>query len=195
MKLLWVPCWNLLSIIWKLLVLSEGHSFINLNLACCWSFCRGEFRIHHTASRSRFYDVFEARPPLMVNRKVLAFSSQMPAVLQLEPRPALKDLTEIFGDDSPKLHDIALYFFPSQQTHRLAFYFIFFFFFSFGVSRTSIYCLSSYVYTCLRCRSRKILDMILRFMNGEKSMLRSGIDGVELLIFTSDQLDVDSKGA
>jgi len=32
----------------------------------------------------------------------------MPAVLQLEPRPALKDLTEIFGDDSPKLQDIAL---------------------------------------------------------------------------------------
>jgi len=50
----------------------------------------------------------------------------MSAVLQLEPRPALKDLTEIFGDDSPKLQDIALYFFPSQQTDRLAFYFILF---------------------------------------------------------------------
>ena len=130
----------------------------------------------------------------MVNRKVLAFSSQMPAVLQLEPRPALKDLTEIFGDDSPKLQDIALYFFPSQQTHRLAFTLFFFFFFSFGVSRTSIYCLSHYVYTCSPCRSTKILDMILRFMNEQKSMLRSDIDGVELLIFTSNQLDVDSKG-
>jgi len=35
----------------------------------------------------------------------------MPAVLQLEPRPALKALTEIFGD-------IVLYFFSFEQTQR-----------------------------------------------------------------------------
>jgi len=79
----------------------------------------------------------------MVNRKACTFSRKMTAVLQLEPRPTLKALTEIFRDNSPKLQDIALYFFPSQQTKRLAF-----FFFSFSLSRTSIYCLSHYVYIC-----------------------------------------------
>jgi len=75
------------------------------------TFFRSEFRILHTASRSRFYHVFEARPLSIVNRKVLTFSREMPAVLQLEPRPALKALTEIFGD-------IVLYFFSFEQTQR-----------------------------------------------------------------------------
>ncbi|KAK7304686.1 hypothetical protein VNO77_42572 [Canavalia gladiata] len=44
-------------------------------------------------------------------------------------------------------------------------------------------------------RSRKNLNNILKFMNTEKSMLRGFIDGVELLVFTSDQLDMDSRGA
>ncbi|TKY73310.1 hypothetical protein E2542_SST02062 [Spatholobus suberectus] len=43
-------------------------------------------------------------------------------------------------------------------------------------------------------RSKKNLYSILKFMNAEKSMLRSYIDGVELLVFTSNQLDMDSKG-
>ncbi|XP_027339494.1 uncharacterized protein LOC113853193 [Abrus precatorius] len=43
-------------------------------------------------------------------------------------------------------------------------------------------------------RSRKNLNSILKFMNTEKSMLRSCINGVELLVFTSNQLDMDSRG-
>ncbi|XP_027902752.1 uncharacterized protein LOC114162934 isoform X3 [Vigna unguiculata] len=43
-------------------------------------------------------------------------------------------------------------------------------------------------------RLRKDLNDILKFMNDEKAMLRSFIDGVELLVFTSNQLDIDSRG-
>ncbi|XP_052733147.1 uncharacterized protein LOC108330054 isoform X2 [Vigna angularis] len=43
-------------------------------------------------------------------------------------------------------------------------------------------------------RFRKDLNDILKFMNDNKAMLRSFIGGVELLVFTSNQLDVDSRG-
>ncbi|TKY73311.1 hypothetical protein E2542_SST02063 [Spatholobus suberectus] len=138
----------------------------NLNLHCkflpssipAW---RGQFQILLTAASSKFYDGFEAQPPCTVNRKAYKFSREMPSVLQLESLPAWNVLTDVFQDDSPKLQDIALYFFPSEHTER----------------------------------SRKNLNSILKFMNGEKSMLRSYIDGVELLVFTSNQLDMDSRGA
>ncbi|CAJ1975419.1 unnamed protein product [Sphenostylis stenocarpa] len=121
---------------------------------------RGKFQILQTAAPSKFYDGFEAQPPFVVNAKAYKFSTEMPSVLQLESRPALNVLTDIFLDDSPNLQDIALYFFPSQQTER----------------------------------SRENLISILTFMNAEKSMLRSYINGVELLIFTPYQLDMNSRG-
>ncbi|CAJ2639267.1 uncharacterized protein LOC123917495 [Trifolium pratense] len=43
-------------------------------------------------------------------------------------------------------------------------------------------------------RSRKNLHRVLKFMNDEKSMMRSFIDGAELLVFTSHQLDENSRG-
>lgn len=45
----------------------------------------------------------------------------MPSVLQLESLPVLNALTDIFQDNSPRLQDIALYFFPSELTERSAF--------------------------------------------------------------------------
>ncbi|KAG5148948.1 hypothetical protein JHK82_015829 [Glycine max] len=136
----------------------------NLNLHCkflpssfpAW---RGQFQILQTAASSEFYDGLEAQPPCIVNKKAYKFSTEMPPVLQLESLPVLNALTDIFQDNSPRLQDIALYFFPSELTER----------------------------------SRKNLDSILKFMNAEKSMLRSYINGVELLVFTSNQLDMDSK--
>ncbi|KAL3016078.1 hypothetical protein AAZX31_06G193000, partial [Glycine max] len=138
----------------------------NLNLHCkflpssfpAW---RGQFQILQTAASSEFYDGLEAQPPCIVNKKAYKFSTEMPPVLQLESLPVLNALTDIFQDNSPRLQDIALYFFPSELTER----------------------------------SRKNLDSILKFMNAEKSMLRSYINGVELLVFTSNQLDMDSKAA
>ncbi|RDY05096.1 hypothetical protein CR513_11091, partial [Mucuna pruriens] len=121
---------------------------------------RGQFQILQTAASSEFSDGFEALPPCIINKKAYKFTSQMPSVLQLELLPALNVLTDVFLDDSPKLQDIALYFFPSEHTER----------------------------------SRKNLYNMLKFMNAEKSMLRSYIDGVELLVFTSNQLDMDSRG-
>ncbi|KAL9314268.1 hypothetical protein ACSQ67_019720 [Phaseolus vulgaris] len=137
----------------------------SLNLDCKFLPCsiatwRGQFQIIHTAGLSTFYDGFEAQPPFIVNRKAFAFSREMPSVLKLESHTALKVLTDIFQDDSPKLQDIALYFFPSEQTER----------------------------------SRKNLNSLLGFMNAEKSLLKSYINGVELLIFTSNQLGMDSRG-
>ncbi|WVZ21669.1 hypothetical protein V8G54_008991 [Vigna mungo] len=130
-------------------------------LPCSITTWRGQFQILHTASPSKFYDGFEAQPPFIVNGKAFAFSREMPSVLQLESRPALKVLIDIFKDDSPKLQDIALYFFPSEKTER----------------------------------SRMNLNSILKLMKDEKTMLRSYINGMELLIFTSNQLGMDSRGA
>ncbi|KAL2340701.1 hypothetical protein Fmac_008641 [Flemingia macrophylla] len=42
----------------------------------------------------------------------------MPSVFRLESLPALNVLTGIFRDESPKLQDIALFFFPSEDTER-----------------------------------------------------------------------------
>ncbi|KAK8465857.1 hypothetical protein PHAVU_009G191900 [Phaseolus vulgaris] len=121
---------------------------------------RGQIQILQTASSWILYDGFEAQPPCIVNKKAYKFSREMPSVLHLEAFPALNVLTNIFPDESPKLQDIALYFFPSECTDRF----------------------------------RKDLNDILKFMNDEKAMLRSFIDGVELLVFTSNQLDIDSRG-
>lgn len=56
----------------------------------------------------------------MVKRKAYEFSREMPSVLQLESLSASNVLTDIFWDGSPKLQDIALYFFPSKQTEKSA---------------------------------------------------------------------------
>ncbi|QCE13986.1 hypothetical protein DEO72_LG11g984 [Vigna unguiculata] len=130
-------------------------------LPCSIVTWRGQFQILHTAAPSKFYDGFEAQPPFSVNRKAFEFSREMPSILQLESRPALKVLIDIFQDDSPKLQDIAVYFFPSEQTER----------------------------------SRKNLNSILKLMRDEKTMLRSYFNGVELLIFSSNQLGMDQRGA
>ncbi|KAK7411344.1 hypothetical protein VNO78_02777 [Psophocarpus tetragonolobus] len=119
---------------------------------------RGQIQILQTI---KIYDGFEAQPPCIINKKAYKFSREMPSVLQMESLPALNFLPDIFQDDSPKLQDIALYFFPSEPNER----------------------------------SRKNLNSILKFMNAEKSMLRSYIEGVELLVFTSNQLDRDSRSA
>lgn len=56
-------------------------------------------------------------------------------------------------------------------------------------------CLSYlYLVFSIECRSRKNLNSIFKFMNAEKSMLRSFIDGVELMVFTPNQLNKDSRG-
>lgn len=46
----------------------------------------------------------------------------------------------------------------------------------------------------IECRSQKNFNSIFEFMNEEKLMLRSFIDGVELSVFTSNELNVDSRG-
>ncbi|XP_020236393.1 uncharacterized protein LOC109815968 isoform X2 [Cajanus cajan] len=121
---------------------------------------KGQFQILQTAASGEVFDGFEARPPCIVNRKAYEFSKEMPSVLQLKSLPALNVMTDIFQDDSPKLQDIALYIFPSDNTER----------------------------------SRKNMNTILKFMNDQKSMLRSYINGVELLVFTSNQLDMNTSG-
>jgi len=80
--------------------------------------------------------------------------------------------------------------------HFLLIFLIFFIFlFLFGVCHAENCGLSysSYMFS-IECRFRKDLNDILKFMNDEKAMLRSFIDGVELLVFTSNQLDIDSRG-
>ncbi|KAJ1402793.1 Zinc finger, FYVE/PHD-type [Sesbania bispinosa] len=110
---------------------------------------RGRFQILQATASGEFYAEFEARSPCIVNTNAHNFSTTMPSVLQLESLPAMNVLTDVFGNDSPSLQDIAL--------------------------------------------SRKKLNSVLISMNAEKSMLRSYIHGVELLVFTSNHLNMDSR--
>lgn len=98
----------------------KGTVLLIWNLTC-WPFSRGQFQILQTAVSSEFYDGLEAQPPCIVNKKAYKFSTEMPSVLQLESLPVLNALTDIFQDNSPRLQDIALYFFPSELTERSAF--------------------------------------------------------------------------
>lgn len=60
----------------------------------------------------------------------------------------------------------------------------------------AIICFLTYLYLMFSIEYRSIenLHSVFEFMNAEQSLLRTSIDGVELLVFTSSQLDKDSKG-
>ncbi|KAJ1407499.1 Zinc finger, RING/FYVE/PHD-type, partial [Sesbania bispinosa] len=76
---------------------------------------RGRFQILLATASGEFYAEFEARSPCIVNTNAHNFSTTMPSVLQLESLPAMNVLTDVFGNDSPSLQDIAMYFFPSDN--------------------------------------------------------------------------------
>ncbi|GAU24230.1 hypothetical protein TSUD_23670 [Trifolium subterraneum] len=122
-----------------------------------WS---GQFQIFQGDAFGEFYDVFEAQPPCIVNRKAYNLSNKIPSVLQLESLSALNVLKDVFHDYSPSIEDIALYFFPLHNNER----------------------------------SKKNLNSLMKFMNDKNLMLRSFVDEVQLLVFTSHQLDEDSRG-
>lgn len=113
------------GIYWKLQMLCSFNwlkvkVLLIWNLTCHWPISRGQIQILQTAASGETYDGFEAQPPCVVKRKAYEFSREMPSVLQLESLSASNVLTDIFWDGSPKLQDIALYFFPSKQTEKSA---------------------------------------------------------------------------
>ncbi|KAI4343953.1 hypothetical protein L6164_011240 [Bauhinia variegata] len=121
---------------------------------------RGGFKFNCAAASGEFYGAFQAQPPCTIHRKAYKSSLQMPPILEVEPICTSLLLTDLFQNDCPDLQDVALYFFPSDNTER----------------------------------SRQSLNSVFELLNVNNSTLKCAINGVELLMFTSKQLDVDSQG-
>eukprot|EP00257_Ricinus_communis_P024914 XP_025012328.1 uncharacterized protein LOC8284436 isoform X2 [Ricinus communis] len=78
---------------------------------------KGGFKFIDTAKPGKFYGGFQAQPPSRVSRRAYELAQKMPIVLQIEllPRHVWAD---VFQKDYPDFRDIALYFFPSENTER-----------------------------------------------------------------------------
>ncbi|KAJ4713179.1 Zinc finger, FYVE/PHD-type [Melia azedarach] len=115
---------------------------------------KGGFEFLDTALVGAFYGWFQARPPCRVRRKVLEFSKKLSSILQVKLFPRSHIWADLFGNDCPDFHDIALYFSPAANIER----------------------------------SKQNFSRLFELLEIQNSVMRSYIDGVELLIFTSKQL-------
>nr|XP_004299304.2 PREDICTED: uncharacterized protein LOC101313607 isoform X1 [Fragaria vesca subsp. vesca] len=114
----------------------------------------------------QFIDGFQAYPPLRALHRTYQVSRKMPPVLQANLLPRLELWLDLFQDEclcDPK--DVALYFFPDDNS----------------------------------ARSRESQDWLFEAMDTQNSVLRvcfggvEAMDVVELLIFTSKHLHLDSS--
>ncbi|WCJ35846.1 Polynucleotidyl transferase ribonuclease H-like superfamily protein [Euphorbia peplus] len=119
---------------------------------------KGGFKFFGTAMPGEFYGGFKAQPPSRVSRTAYEFLNTMPIILQVVLLPRDHVWAYLFQNDHPKLHDIALYFFPSSNIER----------------------------------SRENYANLKELLEAKNSVMMSSIGDVELLIFTSKQLHVDS---
>lgn len=87
------------------------------------SFSRGGFSIVDSSTYVEFLGGFHAKPPCRVHRKAHELSLQMPIVLQVKLLPRFQIWAELFQNNCPDLQDIALYFFPSDNTEKYYFTF------------------------------------------------------------------------
>lgn len=87
------------------------------SFVCCWPFYRGEFKFLQSDTAYEIYDGLEAQPPYTVHREAYDFSCKMPSVLEVNPLPVSSLLKDLF-QNKPGLEDVALYFFPSDNSER-----------------------------------------------------------------------------
>ncbi|KAK1551405.1 hypothetical protein Q3G72_035037 [Acer saccharum] len=126
------------------------------SLEATWN---GEFLFSDTATPGECYGGFVAHPPCKIHYKAFEFAQKFPNDLQVKLLPRCPHWEELFGDRTPDFRDIALYFFPTDNTER----------------------------------SKHYYSSLFDFLEGKNLVMRSYVAGVELLISTSKQLDVDSQ--
>ncbi|KAK3226045.1 hypothetical protein Dsin_005907 [Dipteronia sinensis] len=126
------------------------------SLEATWN---GEFLFSDTATPGERYGGFVAHPPCKIHYKAFEFAQKFPIDLQVKLLPRCPLWEELFGDRTPDFRDIALYFFPADNTER----------------------------------SKHYYSSLFDFLESKNIVMRSYVAGVELLISTSRQLDVDSR--
>lgn len=144
-------------------------------------FERGGFKFFDTTAPGKYYGGFQAQPPCIVNRKAYDFSQTMPIVLQVELLPQHRVWEDLFQNDYPDFRDIALYFLPSAIIQRYLF------------SRfISYFCENMWLkLSNSSCRSKDNCASLFKLMEIRNSVMRSCINDVELIIFTSNLLHGD----
>ena len=112
----------------------------------------------------------------------------MPLVLQVKLLPRSQVWADLFQNDCPDLNDVALYFSPDKNIER----FVLPSDFCVAISDSVGYAVFN---TCavLTYRSKENSACLFELMEVQNSMMKSCINDVELLIFTSKQLHVDSQ--
>ncbi|XP_057988379.1 uncharacterized protein LOC110636243 isoform X1 [Hevea brasiliensis] len=136
--------------------LSLHHSYFPA-LRATW---KGGFKFFDTTKPGKFYGGFQAQPPCIVNRKAYNLSQTMPTILQVELLPRHHVWEDLFQNDYPDCHDIALYFLPSAITER----------------------------------SKDNCASLFKLMEIQNSVIRSCINDVELIVFTSKLLHRNLQG-
>ncbi|XP_050225525.1 uncharacterized protein LOC126675003 isoform X2 [Mercurialis annua] len=122
---------------------------------------KGGFKFTDAATPGEFYGGLQAHPASRVSRKAYELTQKMPMpiILQIELLQRQHVWADVFLNDHPDFHDIALYFHPSGNIER----------------------------------SKENFTRLFERMEIQNLVLRCYISDVELLIFTSKQLDQDSQ--
>ena len=74
--------------------------------------------IFDTATPGECYGGFVAHPPCKIHYKAFEFAQKFPNDLQVKLLPRCPHWEDLFGDRTPDFRDIALYFFPADNTER-----------------------------------------------------------------------------
>lgn len=145
---------------------------------------RGSFKILDNFNYKELSEGFLAHPPFKVRRRVYEFSKAMPQVLLFTMIPRSNVWTDVFLDCCPGEDDIGLYFF-SSNSQRSVFHLTWF---------VKIFVCQKWfkINSILHCRSASYI-CLLEFIAKQDLVMRSYVDGVELLVFTSKLLEANSQ--
>lgn len=141
---------------------------------------RGSFILPKSLNWVECNDEVRAHPRSRVRRKVYEFLKKMPEALEFKILRRHDIWMEIFQDDCPDNEDIGLYFFPSGN--RLVWHLIFCY--------QKILILDFKTRILLICRNDNYISL-LECLSRQDLVMRSYINGVELLVFASALLRED----
>lgn len=137
---------------------------------------------------------FWAKPASNISKKAHKLLKAMPTLLKVELLPTGHVLNAVF-DRSPRLSDVEMYFFPDEKTTERyskalfyegeAFLFLFYRWYHKNLSNHGLYTNSF--------RFKGEHDHLFEAMASRNAMIKANINGTELLIFSSKQLDRTSQ--
>ncbi|XP_056683955.1 uncharacterized protein [Spinacia oleracea] len=133
---------------------------------------RGTFKIRNEALPCNIFDEIQAHPPCKVHSKVYKLSKQFPETLEFEMLPQWNTRISIFEDDIPSELDIGLYFLSPRMS---------------DLNRGSKPEITSTV------GHEQSYCLLLEYLDKHELLLKTQIDKVELLVFSSKYLPEGSR--